>query len=70
MCYRTDEESIWGLGLEIGGEANLTAAIQVAQLALKHRQNKQQKQRIIVLAGRYCLRLHQCYFTDHNILYR
>ncbi|KAL3838936.1 hypothetical protein ACJIZ3_023527 [Penstemon smallii] len=40
-------------GLEIGGEMNLTAGIQVAQLALKHRQNKKQQQRIIVfLIGR------------------
>ncbi|XP_008788419.2 26S proteasome non-ATPase regulatory subunit 4 homolog isoform X2 [Phoenix dactylifera] len=38
-------------GLEIGGELNLTAGIQVAQLALKHRQNKKQQQRIIVFAG-------------------
>ncbi|WOL07317.1 hypothetical protein Cni_G16057 [Canna indica] len=38
-------------GLEIGGETNLTAGIQVAQLALKHRQNKKQQQRIIVFAG-------------------
>ncbi|KAI4339551.1 hypothetical protein MLD38_024482 [Melastoma candidum] len=38
-------------GLEIGGEMNLAAAIQVAQLALKHRQNKKQQQRIIVFAG-------------------
>lgn len=38
-------------GLEIGGEANLTVAIQVAQLALKNRQNKQQQQRIIVFIG-------------------
>lgn len=43
-------------GLEVGGEANLTAAIQVAQLALKHRQNKKQHQRIIVFVGRYCMR--------------
>lgn len=41
------------VGLEIGGEMNLTAGIQIAQLALKHRQNKKQKQRIIVFAGRY-----------------
>lgn len=40
-------------GLEIGGEMNMTAGIQVAQLALKHRQNKKQQQRIIVFAGRY-----------------
>ncbi|AES95157.1 putative proteasome subunit Rpn10 protein [Medicago truncatula] len=38
-------------GLEIGGEMNLAAGIQVAQLALKHRQNKKQHQRIIVFAG-------------------
>ncbi|XP_073295431.1 26S proteasome non-ATPase regulatory subunit 4 homolog [Primulina huaijiensis] len=38
-------------GLEIGGEMNLTAGIQVAQLALKHRQNKKQQLRIIVFAG-------------------
>ncbi|CAL4924321.1 unnamed protein product [Urochloa decumbens] len=38
-------------GLEIGGEANLTVAIEVAQLALKNRRNKQQQQRIIVFVG-------------------
>ncbi|CAK8562160.1 unnamed protein product [Lathyrus sativus] len=38
-------------GLEIGGEMNLAAGIQVAQLALKHRQNKKQQQRIIVFSG-------------------
>ncbi|XP_022145439.1 26S proteasome non-ATPase regulatory subunit 4 homolog [Momordica charantia] len=38
-------------GLEMGGETNLAAGIQVAQLALKHRQNKKQQQRIIVFAG-------------------
>ncbi|CAH1447924.1 unnamed protein product [Lactuca virosa] len=38
-------------GLEIGGEMNLAAGIQIAQLALKHRQNKKQQQRIIVFAG-------------------
>ncbi|XP_071732927.1 26S proteasome non-ATPase regulatory subunit 4 homolog [Rutidosis leptorrhynchoides] len=38
-------------GLDIGGEMNLAAGIQVAQLALKHRQNKKQQQRIIVFAG-------------------
>ncbi|XP_022763068.1 26S proteasome non-ATPase regulatory subunit 4 homolog [Durio zibethinus] len=38
-------------GLEIGGEMNLAAGIQIAQLALKHRQNKNQQQRIIVFAG-------------------
>ncbi|KAG7969961.1 hypothetical protein I3843_07G058700 [Carya illinoinensis] len=38
-------------GLEIGGDMNLAAGIQVAQLALKHRQNKKQQQRIIVFSG-------------------
>ncbi|KAG9137719.1 hypothetical protein Leryth_019283 [Lithospermum erythrorhizon] len=38
-------------GLEVGGEMNLAAGIQVAQLALKHRQNKKQQQRIIVFVG-------------------
>lgn len=38
-------------GLDMGGEVNLTAGIQIAQLALKHRQNKNQQQRIIVFAG-------------------
>jgi 26S proteasome regulatory subunit N10 len=54
-------------GLEIGGEANLTAAIQVAQFALKNRQNKQLRQRIIVFVGRYDLRLHQCCFIDRTL---
>lgn len=38
-------------GLEIGGDMSLAEGIQVAQLALKHRQNKKQQQRIIVFAG-------------------
>ena len=38
----------------MGGEMNMSSGIQVAQLALKHRQNKNQQQRIIVFAGRYC----------------
>ncbi|GFS35797.1 regulatory particle non-ATPase 10 [Actinidia rufa] len=38
-------------GLDVGGECNLAAGIQVAQLALKHRQNKKQQQRIIVFVG-------------------
>jgi len=41
------------IGLEVGAETNLAAAIQVAQLALKHRQNKRQQQRIIAFIGRY-----------------
>ncbi|XLR00156.1 hypothetical protein S83_066354, partial [Arachis hypogaea] len=55
-----NSKQVWGdrrkiflpdLGLEIGGDMNLAAGIQVAQLALKHRQNKKQQQRIIVFAG-------------------
>ncbi|GFY80426.1 regulatory particle non-ATPase 10 [Actinidia rufa] len=42
-------------GLEVGGECNLAAGIQVAQLALKHRQNKKQQQRIIVFVGSVAL---------------
>ncbi|KAM3394484.1 26S proteasome non-ATPase regulatory subunit 4 isoform X1 [Capsicum galapagoense] len=38
-------------GLNIGGEVNLAAGLQVAQLALKHRQNQKQQQRIILFAG-------------------
>ncbi|GAV62886.1 UIM domain-containing protein/VWA_2 domain-containing protein [Cephalotus follicularis] len=38
-------------GLDIGGDLNIAAGIQIAQLALKHRQNKNQRQRIIVFAG-------------------
>ncbi|KAL8472453.1 hypothetical protein ACS0TY_029610 [Phlomoides rotata] len=38
-------------GLQIGGESNFGAAIQIAQLALKHRQNKKQQQRIILFVG-------------------
>ncbi|KAI0237014.1 proteasome regulatory particle base subunit rpn10 [Massospora cicadina] len=35
----------------IGGNPNFTTGIQVAQLALKHRQNKNQRQRIIAFVG-------------------
>ncbi|CAN4116729.1 unnamed protein product [Withania somnifera] len=38
-------------GVNIGGEINLAGGLQVAQLALKHRQNKKQQQRIILFAG-------------------
>ncbi|KAG8503720.1 hypothetical protein CXB51_001711 [Gossypium anomalum] len=39
--------------LKWGGEMNLVTGIQIAQLALKHHQNKNQQQRIMVFAGRY-----------------
>ncbi|CAK9787218.1 hypothetical protein CC85DRAFT_285074 [Cutaneotrichosporon oleaginosum] len=35
----------------IGGVSDLTTAIQVAQLALKHRENKKQQQRVVVFVG-------------------
>mmetsp|Transcript_33488 Transcript_33488/g.75133 ORF Transcript_33488/g.75133 Transcript_33488/m.75133 type:complete len:416 (-) Transcript_33488:63-1310(-) len=37
--------------VEIGGSSDLLRAIQTAQLALKHRKNKKQKQRIIAFVG-------------------
>jgi len=39
-------------GVEIGGQSNILSAVQVAQLALKHRQNKNQRQRIVLFSGR------------------
>lgn len=38
-------------GVQIIGSSNLTDGIQVAQLSLKHRQNKNQAQRVIVFVG-------------------
>ncbi|KAI9296911.1 hypothetical protein K502DRAFT_323517 [Neoconidiobolus thromboides FSU 785] len=37
--------------MKLGGQANFTTGVQVAQLALKHRQNKNQRQRIVVFTG-------------------
>ncbi|KAK9729651.1 proteasome regulatory particle base subunit rpn10 [Basidiobolus ranarum] len=37
--------------IKVEGNSNLTTGIQIAQLALKHRQNKNQQQRIIVFVG-------------------
>ncbi len=37
--------------LTIEGETNLATAVQIAQLALKHRQNKNQRQRIVMFVG-------------------
>lgn len=37
--------------LKISGDADITTGIQIAQLALKHRQNKNQRQRIVVFVG-------------------
>ncbi|GAQ89627.1 26S proteasome non-ATPase regulatory subunit [Klebsormidium nitens] len=38
-------------GLEIEGVTNVPSGVQIAQLALKHRQNKNQRQRIVLFAG-------------------
>lgn len=35
----------------IEGESNLSTAVQIAQLALKHRENKHQRQRIVLFVG-------------------
>lgn len=37
--------------MEIEGCSNFTAAVQIAQLALKHRQNKNQRQRIVIFVA-------------------
>ena len=37
--------------LAVEGEANLASAVLIAQLALKHRQNKNQRQRIVLFVG-------------------
>ena len=37
--------------LDIEGRSSLSAALQIAQLALKHRQNKNQRQRIVIFVG-------------------
>lgn len=37
--------------IPIGGDMNLSTSVQIAQLALKHRQNKNQRQRIVIFAG-------------------
>ncbi|KAJ1985048.1 proteasome regulatory particle base subunit rpn10 [Dimargaris cristalligena] len=37
--------------MKLGGSPNLEASIQIAQLALKHRANKNQRQRVVVFVG-------------------
>ena len=37
--------------IDVEGESNFTAAVQIAQLALKHRQNKNQRQRIVIFVA-------------------
>ncbi|POY74035.1 hypothetical protein BMF94_2847 [Rhodotorula taiwanensis] len=50
VTLTTDEGKIGSAlhGLKPAGESDLATGIQVAQLALKHRQNKNQRQRIVV----------------------
>jgi len=38
-------------GVKVGSKLNFSAGIQVAQLALKHRQNKNQHQRVVFFVG-------------------
>jgi hypothetical protein len=37
--------------IPVEGETNISASVQIAQLALKHRQNKNQRQRIVIFCG-------------------
>lgn len=37
--------------IDVEGDATFSASVQIAQLALKHRQNKNQRQRIVIFAG-------------------
>jgi len=37
--------------LDIGGASDLPSSVQIAQLALKHRQNKNQRQRAVIFVG-------------------
>jgi 26S proteasome regulatory subunit N10 len=37
--------------IPVEGEADIASAVQIAQLALKHRQNKNQRQRIVIFCG-------------------
>lgn len=37
--------------MKIDGEVQLSTTVQIAQLALKHRENKNQRQRIVVFVG-------------------
>merc|ERR1719235_1744946 len=43
--------AVHGASAEDGGSVQLGSSVAVAQLALKHRQNKNQRQRIVVFAG-------------------
>eukprot|EP00951_Prasinocladus_malaysianus_P035777 scaffold371430_cov52-Prasinocladus_malaysianus.AAC.1 len=38
-------------GVDVEGECNLATSVQIAQLCLKHRQNKNQRQRVVIFAG-------------------
>ena len=37
--------------MEIEGTANIARSVQIAQLALKHRQNKNQRPRLVLFVG-------------------
>ena len=37
--------------VDVDGECNVATAVQIAQLCLKHRQNKNQRQRVVIFSG-------------------
>ena len=37
--------------VDVEGECNVATAVQIAQLCLKHRQNKNQRQRVVIFSG-------------------
>jgi len=37
--------------IDVEGHSNFSAAVQIAQLALKHRQNKNQRQRVVIFVA-------------------
>jgi 26S proteasome regulatory subunit N10 len=52
LAYRPAKKSLFNLfRVEINGESNFLKSISVAQLCLKHRVNKHQKQRIVVFVA-------------------
>ena len=51
MAAPPPSRQVHGASAEGGGSVQLGSSVAVAQLALKHRQNKNQRQRIVVFAG-------------------
>ena len=55
-------------GLKVSGEANLTAALEVAELALRNHADKTLSQRIVVFVGRY-LSIYLSIYYLSSIIY-